>query len=149
MEIAHLCARADRGTLFEDMRVLDLRQPHLRDMPLCADQAAKVVCTIVLPKMLRIDGRPDMRYNSSFPDVTKSWPIVKLVQILDRIKLEGDMTAPNHVWVNERFRPAQVTSYGVCFLDWPLIPLYRSGGYNGFCENIDALVDVLDEISAP
>jgi hypothetical protein len=149
IELQHFCDRSDRGTLFGDLRILDLRTPN--DLAgrrnEVDDSWRRVVAAVRIPKITKSDGTPDRRFEGWWnDDDTKLWPILSFVDRLSRIADEGDLTAPHHRWQSEEFRPAQVVNGCVYFLDWPLLPVYVSGGFKGFAENLVILLETVRDV---
>lgn len=149
IELEHFCDRADIGTIFEDLRVLDLRTAAdligRRDR---IDQSWKrIVVAVQIPRIAKSDGTPDRRYDGWWKeDDAKLWPLLGFIDRLSRIAEEGDMTDPLHQWKDRTFRPAQVQNGMVLLLDWPVLPIYRTGGFSGFLQNLVILLEAAKEL---
>ncbi len=153
-ELHHFCDRADRCTIFEDLRILDLRTDA--DLVGRRDKIdaswKRIVAAVERPKILKTDGTPDRRYDNWWSEDAKTWPILDFVDRLTRIAREGDLTDPMHVWDDDAFRGAVVDGGMVFFLDWKGKPIYLSGGYRAFLLNLQDLLaltkDLLQEAAS-
>lgn len=148
-ELLHLCDRNDRLTMFEDLRVLDLRTAaDLTGRCETIDGSWKrIVVAVRKPKVTKSDGTPDRRYDGWWDtDDAKLWPLLTFLDRMKPIVDEGDMTSPLHEWKNENFRPAQVKDDMVFLLDWPWKPVYIAGGYGGFLQNVRDLLELSAEL---
>lgn len=145
----HFCDRSDRYTIFEDLRILDLRtEADMIGRRETIDGSWKrVVAAVRVPKIAKADGTPDQRYAGWWDrDDAKLWPLLSFIDRINRVAAEGDMTAPTHVWKDPGFRPAQIDDGMVFFLDWRLKPLYLKGGYAGFLQNVTDLLELTKEL---
>ncbi|WP_265571054.1 hypothetical protein [Sphingomicrobium nitratireducens] len=153
MEILHLCDRSDRGTLFEDLRVIDVRSDD--DLVACRSLNSpawkRIFVAAPKPRHLKSDGSPDRRYREWWnQEDFKIWPLINFNERMLRLAEEGDMTSPDHEWVDTSFRPAFYREGAVRLLDWPVLPVYRAGGFEGFLRNVvdigEATSSVLKEV---
>lgn len=148
-QLLHLCDRNDQGTLFEDLRVLDLRtDADMIGRRETIDASWKrVVVAVRNPKITKADGTADRRYDGWWNDEDSTlWPLLTFLDRMSRIADEGDLTNPLHEWKDPKFRPAQVDGPLVFLLDWRWKPVYFAGGFSGFLQNLVDLHEVARDL---
>jgi hypothetical protein len=149
VEIERFADRSDRGTIFEDLRVLDLRTRSDLARSGGPDEAGwrRIVAAIDRPKRRTVSGRLDRRFKEwAETNDFKMWPLREFVERVLIIEAEGDCYAVDFEWNRDDFRPATIDEDGVFFLNWPCIPLYLPGGFEGFAANVARLTRLVAEL---
>lgn len=149
MEIERFAHRSDRGTVFEDLRVLDLRTQSDSAGSVGPDEAGwrRIVAAIERPKRLTVSGRRDRRFKE-WTETTdfKMWPLREFVERVSVTEAEGDCYPVDFEWNRDDFRQTTVDEDGVFFLNWPCMPLYLPGGFEGYAANVARLMQLVAEL---